>query len=319
MEATPEAPMFNRPQDTNSMVSEAVFSDTFLFEYEMRLNSSQVNLQSEVDREWEALSQQISPQNSVHNALDHFANMGIQCQSEVTFNQAIHSPIHESNFELSDYQSLATGDVSCANDYRNSIEELIAMQNLRISLLTKQNQKISTQLENLHNYVTEKMEANDVYVNEKLTHIEEAYWALVKSTTEMNRREDEINHKQQVGQPIRSQQLNEPNRSQRDKKFNRSQPNRIQRDIEPIGEQRDKVPNRIGRDNKIIEAQKVNEAIHVQPAKQLNSTKELVMPSIPILRDFSLVILDIALKDDDYMKQFVSQTFLCAAQRQTAC
>ncbi|XP_037041971.1 probable serine/threonine-protein kinase kinX isoform X2 [Bradysia coprophila] len=293
-----ETPMFNGPRDVDSMTSEAVLSDTFLSEYENRSNNSQIKLQSEVDKEWEALDQRISSRDSSQhsqqdipemevekewealsqqiscrdygqNSIQEIPDMEMQYQSEITFNQVIHSSAHESNFELppSDYNSTRTGNQSCVNDFRDSIHERIVTQNLNISLLTKQNHQIATQLQSLERYVREKMEAADEYMKTKLTKIEEASWAVLKALSDIKGVEsDEPSRKQRVSEPVRSQSDMEPIRSQSDKEPIRSQrdkePIRSQRAKEPIRSQRDKEPNRIERYNEPVRPQR-----HLEPAR----------------------------------------------------
>ncbi|KAG4065999.1 hypothetical protein HA402_001246 [Bradysia odoriphaga] len=129
-----ETPMFNRPRDVDSMASEAVLSDTFLSEYENRSNNSQKKLQSEADREWEALDQRISPRDSSQHSQHDIREMEVEREWEAMSHQIScrdsgqHSQQDIPEMEVEREWEAMNQQISLRDSGRNSPEDIQEME-----------------------------------------------------------------------------------------------------------------------------------------------------------------------------------------------
>lgn len=237
--------VFNRINDFDSSIENTTYTtlnETYLSEYEQRASNSQMSFRSQLDEDWNDLSQHITPRTSRENfqlqqLITQIKHHSQSPFSQVTLDQAfqspIHSPLHESNFELS--QSVLESDnQSSVNDVLNSVND--QLRALSQNFLCQQNH-ISLQLRNFEHYVREKIENTENYFKTRLTQIEESNLAVMNALNGI----------------IRSEQ---------------------------------NVPARI---------------------EHVKSKRSVQLPTIPISTDVNLVILNSALKNTEYLEQFVSR------------
>lgn len=302
-----ESPIFNRQLDYRLSGSEANYLPDFEAQiFQCPLDGDLQDLSSAPSTHWEGSIHRVARSNSGKSSSEHLYHISpkrrrdsqnvepvlsksssqrqrnspmIHCsQSVVALNEAFESPVHESNHELShsDYS------MPKSINFNDDLNELSDSSQLNESMSFRGS-------------------LNDEH-----------------DTLKSDGRCESINFHESVNELMRTQELNQSLLNQQSNQIStqlRYFECFVREKIEKIEAAEDYVKEKLTQieDSNLVIVEVLKEMKGVERQKPVRSqtnrvkrTDEMVMPKIPVSKEFTLVILNSALEDANYMKVFVS-------------